>query len=249
MPPERFHVKHSATPRFESELNEGLNSLGLGLPEGAVLQCIDFLARVLCANESMNLTGISDPRTAVRLHLLDSLAALPEVEACPPGRMLDLGTGGGFPGVPLAVASGRSTVLMDSVAKKTAAVADILEESRVQDVSVLWGRAEDVAREHKEKFAVVVVRAVAPLSVVVELAAPLLEQGGRLVALKGRISPEEVTSGDRAAEIVGLKRAGRRTIELPGGGEQRVILAYERVKRSSVTLPRRTGLARRKPLA
>jgi 16S rRNA (guanine527-N7)-methyltransferase len=242
-------VKHPPPPALAREFQEGLSDLGLQAPTEVGDRCIDYLLRVLHANKSINLTRISDPRSAVRLHLLDSLTAMPELEVSPSGTVLDLGTGAGFPGVPLCIASGRRTVLLDSVAKKTATIARILDECQIEEASVVCGRAEEVARSEENVFAAVVSRAVASLPVLVELATPFLEVRGRLVALKGRISNEEVDSGDRAAEIVGLERVGRRTFVLPGGPEHRTLLVYEKVGPGSATLPRRIGLARRKPLA
>jgi 16S rRNA (guanine527-N7)-methyltransferase len=245
---ERFHVKHLTILELREQLHDGLRQLQLSVPEKVADQCVEYLTRVLSANESVNLTGISDPRNAVRLHLLDSLAAIPELLASPAGALLDLGTGGGFPGVPLGVASGRRTVLLDSVAKKTKAVARALNECGIGNVSVLCGRAEEVAHGHERAFAAVVCRAVAPLSSLVELSEPFVEHEGRLLALKGPASREEVSSGDRAAEIAGFERTGRRNIVLPSGGEQRTIFVYEKMTASAVGLPRRTGLARRRPL-
>jgi 16S rRNA (guanine527-N7)-methyltransferase len=241
-------VKHPLPRELRDELSRGLDCLGRSISTEAADSCLDFLLRVLRANKSVNLTGISDPRSAVRLHLLDSLTAMPEIETSAEGPILDLGSGGGFPGVPLCVASGRRTVLLDSVAKKTAAVARIIDECGIEGASTICGRAEEVAGGEKNVFAVVVARAVAPLPVLIELAAPFLGVQGRLVALKGRISAEEVSSGDSAAAIAGLKSAGRRDLVLPGGEERRTILVYEKEGPGLVDLPRRTGLAQKRPL-
>ena len=232
---------------FASDLDE------LGLTVDATQQewMLQYLFAVLDANTRINLTRITDPESAIRLHLVDSLVALPELSTAPLGRVLDIGSGGGFPGVPLAVASGREFVLLDSVAKKIAAVVSVLDAlpSPGATIAVSAERAEDVASSDPRGFAAVVARAVAPLPSLVELAAPVLIEGGVLIALKGRPGPEEYASGRAAAKLVGMTELKRRELTLPSGGEMRTIVVYRKTGRSSVALPRRTGLAQNSPLA
>jgi 16S rRNA (guanine527-N7)-methyltransferase len=244
-----FHVKHLMPDELRAELLVGLAALGVTVTEGQALQCVEYLLGVLAANNALNLTRISDPGNAVRLHLLDSLAALPEVGAAPAGRMLDIGTGGGFPGVPMAIASGRDAVLLDSVAKKAAAVEEVLRAVGLPGIEIVSQRAEAYACEAAGGFAVVLARAVAPLPSLLELGAPFLCESGRLVLLKGRPTDEEIGAGDRVARIVGVQRSGARAFSIPDSGERRTVLTYERIGRSSVALPRRDGLAQRRPLA
>jgi 16S rRNA (guanine527-N7)-methyltransferase len=246
---ERFHVKHLTPDELQVELQVGLAALGVTVTDAQALQCVQYLLGVLAANKALNLTRISDPRNAVRLHLLDSLAALPEVSAAPAGRMLDIGTGGGFPGVPMAIATRRDTVLLDSVAKKAAAVEGALRDCALQGIEIVSERAEVYATAAAGGFAVVLARAVAPLSSLLELGAPFLGDSGRLVLLKGRPTDEEIDAGDQAARIVGVRRAESRAFTIPESGEQRTVLTYLRTGRSSVALPRRVGLAQRRPLA
>jgi 16S rRNA (guanine527-N7)-methyltransferase len=171
------------------------------------------------------------------------------VAASVPGRILDVGTGAGFPGVPLAIASRRVAVLLDSVAKKTAAVRVALAECHLEGITAVSERAEDYARETPRQFAVVLARAVAPLSALLELGAPFLSDGGRLVLLKGRPAEDEIDAADRVAGIVGVARIGTRDFCLPFSGEQRTVFSYVRTGPSNVALPRRVGLAQRRPLA
>jgi 16S rRNA (guanine527-N7)-methyltransferase len=219
-------------------------------PQGAAT-LVRYLLGVLELNRQLNLTRITDPLEATRLHLLDSLSALPEVCAAAAGTGLDLGSGAGFPGVPLSVASGREFMLLDSANKKAAAVASLLATSAMGElqIDVCGRRAEEYANEHPGGFALVVARAVAPLPSLVELAAPLLRVGGVLVALKGCPESSERESGAAAAAIVGLTETSARALTLPGGDERRTIITYTRTGASRVKLPRRTGLAQHRPLA
>jgi 16S rRNA (guanine527-N7)-methyltransferase len=243
-------VKHpgGADGELVRLLTSLLADIGVPLSAPKAERAIAFLLEVLAANESVNLTRICDPAIAVRLHVLDSLTVTPELNAAPPGRLLDLGTGGGFPGVPLGIASGRDTLLADSVQKKAEAAGRSALAVGVENVSWVASRAEDLAREVPGQFAAVVARAVAPLPALVELAAPLLIDGGLLIALKGAPESDEIEAGDRVSRIVGLRRTGTREFTLPVGGERRVVLVYERSGDSGVPLPRRTGLAQRRPL-
>lgn len=209
-----------------------------------------YLDAIIEVNRSLNLTRITDPESGVRLHLVDSLLALPEVATAPAGPLLDIGTGGGFPGVPLCVATGRSGTLLDSVGKKARAVNAVLGELRIAEgVSAAPERAEEHARSHRGEYAVVTARAVSELPSLVELAAPLLSQGGMLIALKGSPAPEELERGRLVGSKVGMREVSIRRQELPGEHERRCIVSYERCGHSAIKLPRRTGAAQNTPLA
>jgi len=242
-------VKHLGE-QHRKYFDDLLGEAGLSVPgevRDVILRHIDW---VLDRNPSVNLTAITDPIAAVRLHGVDSLMALGEVLSAPHGALLDLGTGAGFPGVPLAAASGRRTLLVDSTAKKCGIVAEFLSLERLLErVSVECGRAETVAEANRERFAVVTARAVAPLASLVELAAPFLADGGVFLALKGQLERSEVERGDQAAQLIGLSKGVAREARLPDGGETRNIVQYTRVGKPQVQLPRRIGVAQKRPLA
>lgn len=242
-------MKHSLANRCVSALSEGARELELELTEDVFSESCAYLQRILELNELQNLTRIHDSGSAVRLHLLDSLSVVPEVAAAPRGRLLDIGTGGGFPGVPLALATKRQTVVLDSSQKKIRAVSTALVDARIGHVDAVAARAEEYARANPAAFAVVVARAVAPLAALAELAAPLLMAGGHAVFLKGLPDGAELDAGATAASLLGLRQMRVRELELPGGGEHRVIIAYEKTGAPAIALPRRTGLAQKRPLA
>lgn len=245
---ERFHVKQRSGS-LARELDDLCDAAGLVLPAGTSSILVEHMLLVLAANTSMNLTRIVEPRAALRLHVVDSLMALREVNSSIPGQLLDLGAGPGYPGVPLAVASERDALLVDSTAKKIAVLAGILGECGLgARIHTEAARAEQVAISRPGAFAVVVARAVSALPSLVELAAPLLMPGGTFVALKGQPSPEELERGRSAAGIVGLEEMAVRRVVLPGD-ERRTIVTYRGVGVSEVQLPRRTGLAQHDPLA
>ena len=214
---------------------------------------LDMLARhlwlVLERNRTLNLTRIDSWEDGCYLHVADSLLLLDAFARAPRGAFVDMGTGAGFPGIPLAIVTGRPATLVDSVRKKAAAVDDFLGELGLRErVRADSRRVEDLAREERGRYAVVCARAVAQTNVLVEYAAPLLRGGGRLVVAKARPSDEEIACADRAAKICGLARVSRETFELPGDRGHREVLCFERVGKPSVKLPRATGMARKKPL-
>lgn len=221
------------------------------LADDLVLQerLLDHLVWVQETNETVNLTAITDLQKGLLLHVFDSLTSLPELDASPSGTMLDIGSGGGFPGIPLALASGRATVLLDSVGKKAEAVRSFVHSRRLPDIAVSKDRAEDHARTHPEEYAVVVGRAVSSLPSLAELAAPLLRERGTLIALKGLLDEEELRRGDSAASQVGLERTGVRRFTLGPGGPARSVVVYQKVSDPKIALPRRTGCAQKQPLA
>jgi len=238
----------------ERELVESLGrycvDFAVPIDSEALERVVAYLEALIDANRCVNLTGISSPEQAVRLHAFDALAAVPEVASAPAGTLLDLGSGGGIPGVPLALQSGRNAVLLDSVRKKMGAVELILDQMELRGtISTESSRAEDHARSNPAVYAVVTARAVSTLNSLVELASPLLAEHGRLVALKGQPDTDELEQGRRVAEKVGMREVSVRRFTLPEGDEARTIVCYERVGRPMLVLPRRTGLAQHHPLA
>jgi len=236
-------------------LQDFLEMLDITLDEDCTSLLKRHLDYVIETNNTVRLTAITDRREAERLHIVDSLLALPELLTAPPGPLLDIGSGGGYPGIPLALVSGRATDLLDSVQKKARAVQAFLDAEQEEhsasmpEINSLGIRAEDLALERPAHYAVVVTRAVAALPSLVELAVPLLCMQGRLIALKGKRDSEEIKRGVKVADQVGMRLISEREYVLPGGDEQRTIVVFERVEESQVKLPRRSGRAQRKPLA
>lgn len=208
-----------------------------------------YLDSILEANKVTNLTRITDGEQARLLHIEDSLVGLPEVNEAPTGLYGDLGSGGGFPGVPLALATGRKTLLVDSVKKKIAIVQSALDDlSLSEQISTSSERIEDLPLEYKEKFAVLTARALSKLVSLIELASPLLKKGGRLVCYKAQLSSEELEEALAVQDLVGMKMISQREICLSDGETTRTIVVFEKIGKSRIKLPRRIGLAQKQPL-
>lgn len=208
-----------------------------------------YLDSILEANKVTNLTRITDGEQARLLHIEDSLVGLPEVNEAPTGLYGDLGSGGGFPGVPLALATGRKTLLVDSVKKKMAIVQSALDDlSLSEQISTSSERIEDLPLEYKEKFAVLTARALSKLVSLIELASPLLKNGGRLVCYKAQLSSEELEEALAVQDLVGMKMISWCEICLSDGETTRTIVVFEKIGKSRIKLPRRIGLAQKQPL-
>ena len=204
-------------------------------------------------NKVVNLTRIVEPREAIVRHVVDSLLLLNSIEEHKGSSLIhfvDIGTGAGFPGIPLAIVSEHNGLLIDSVGKKVRAVSEFIDElGLVGQLSAEATRAEELAKRYAKEFDVVVARAVADLGVLVEYASPLLKRHGHLVVSKAQIADEELERGDKTGEIVGLARVSRETYELPDEQGHREIITYQKTRTSKIKLPRAVGMAKKKPLA
>ena len=205
-----------------------------------------YLEKVLEANESINLTRVTDNQDAILLHLEDSLAVLEEFSKAPDGLYGDLGSGGGFPGVPLALATGRKTILIDSVKKKMTTVSTILASMNLDDlISTNDLRIEELAHEMPEAFSVLTARALTSLPSLLELASPLLKQGGQLIALKSK--EENKFDNPSLENKLGMRCVSKRDYYLSDDESYRTVYVFEKYKQPEVTLPRRVGMAQKRP--
>jgi len=232
---------------MRQQLVDGAAAMSIALTPAVLDRMLLHVDAVIAANETMNLTTIP-PEQYAGLHVLDSLSALPFLEAASPGVFADLGSGAGFPGIPLAITTGREVHLVESVRKKAAFLEQVCGELRLE-ATVHPIRAEELAVTHSSAYSAVVARALSSLPSLVELAAPLLAPGGVLICLKGSPEDAEVVRGDTAAKICGLVRELTERVNVPFVDGQRTILVYRKAGSSRVRLPRRTGLAQRQPLA
>ena len=237
-------------------LDQGLDALGLGdLPAPIRTGLVDHLRLLLAWNQSINLTAIRDPAMAVREHILDSLTALPILRGRGLDGLLDLGSGGGYPGLPLALAlPARRTLLVESVGKKAAFLAAAAslagEVAEGCEVDVFSGRAEALAadRRHRERWPAVVARAIAPLAELAEIGLPLVARGGILVAWKRRPLAAELAAAGPALKLLGGSQPELWPVSL-AGLQDHVLVVVEKVAASPAAYPRDPAQRRRRPLA
>jgi 16S rRNA (guanine527-N7)-methyltransferase len=247
-------------PIFDEVLSSGLTTLGLTL-DPAARAAIDAHARLLLAwNEHVNLSGLRTPELVARGHVLDSLIAVPALRELGAARptLLDLGSGGGYPGVPLAVAlpAGRAA-LVDSIGKKAAFLEVAASAvSEIVEIDVMAERAEDLADRHdqREAWDIVTARAVGSVAEVAELGLPIVKVGGWLVAWKSA-GPEgqlqrELAQADRFIRTLGGENA--RIVELAAaasiGLSGHCLVVIDKVRPTPDGFPRQPGERRRRPL-
>lgn len=239
-------MKHTSEER--AAVDAALLRLKLDFNEDITDKLITNLKLVIEKNKVLNLTRIDSFEDAVVLHLEDSLSIYPEFMHSS-GEFCDIGTGGGFPGLPIAIASGRKGILLDSIKKKALAVQEFVEElSLTGQVQALGMRSEELCAERFGEFDTVVARAVDKLSVVEEYASPLLASGGHLIAMRGTEPLEDEKAAQIASEQLGLQMIEKRAFSLGPDEVARSVYVFEKNGSPSIKLPRRPGMAHKKPL-
>jgi 16S rRNA (guanine527-N7)-methyltransferase len=201
-------------------------------------------------------TTVSDPEAALEVHVADSLSGLEVSELCSARRIADIGAGAGFPGLVLAIAIPRAQVdLIESAGRKTAVIDRLIQASELANARSITARVEDYARVPaalgggREAYDAVTARAVGPLAVLVEYAAPLLRPDGVLVAWKGARDEAEEAAGAAAAEKVGMAVKEVVPVQPYPASENRHLHVFTKVAPTPAGFPRRAGMARKRPLA
>lgn len=201
----------------------------------------DYLLEV---NSHTNLTTITDPSEIELKHFKDSLTVLDYIKEG--DRVLDLGAGAGFPGIPLRIEKDFDLTLIDSVNKKVNFMNEVIEILGLSNARAIHTRAEDFAKENREAFDVVVSRAVANMSTLSELCLPFVKVGGLFIALKGPKADEEVKAAANSLEILGGEVIKMEGLDLDGN--ERVNVIVKKVRSCKKTYPRGQNLPKRKPL-
>lgn len=216
------------------------------LPAAAVDQFALLLQ--LVAQETTSITSVREPMQAVDVHVADSLVAL-ELDDVRSSRVLtDIGAGGGFPGLVLAIAlPSASVTLVESVGRKCDFLRRAVAHLELGNVGVVNDRVESWA-DGRERSDVVTARALAPLAVLLEYAGPLLRVGGSLVAWKGRRDPDEELDGAAAAVSLGMNTPDVRRVAPFAGADERHLYLSSKVSSTPSCFPRRPGMARKRPL-
>lgn len=235
---------------LEQKLIELANGYGIEVTAEQARLMVAHLDLVIEKNKVLNLTRITEPSEGLVLHCLDSLMPLAFISSQIGSQdvVLDVGTGAGFPGIPLAAVTGAHCVLIDSVGKKVNAVNDFATVLGLDNVEALHVRAEELALQRPESFSYVFARAVAQSNVLVEYASPLLKMGGILVLEKANPTDNEIAAATKAAKLCGMRFVSRETCELPDRLGHREILQFQKTGKSKLKLPRQNGMAKNHPL-
>lgn len=231
---------------MEQRLQSGLAALNLpveGIP--ALVRYGDLLIET---NKVMNLTAITDPEDVATLHFLDS-AALLTLESFSGKSVVDVGTGAGFPGLPLRVLEPSiHLTLLDSLNKRIQFLETVCRELDLPDVACVHARAEEFAAEHRETFDLAVSRAVAALPVLCELCLPLVKPGGKFLAMKSVESDAELAAAQHAIAILGGAVEAVRDYAIPGTDVRHRLIVVEKVKKTPEKYPRMFAKIKKNPL-
>ena len=232
-------------------MSEMKNTLVSGLPL-LNLELSDEICDTLCAfgaamvkqNEVMNLTGITDDRGVANLHLLDSLTVMASADLS--GKtLIDVGCGAGFPGVPLAIASGATVTLLDSLGKRMKWLESCLPQLGIE-AECITARAEEAVATRRESYDFATSRAVARLNILLELTAPYVKVGGAVLAMKGTAAKEELAECGNAMKKLGLKLEAVK--EFPIDGTNHAVIVLRKVAPTPKQFPRRFAKIKQAPL-
>lgn len=226
-------------------LTQGLPAIGLTLPPEVCDRLCRFGQAVLDQNEVMNLTAITDPVSAAKLHLIDSLTVLSAVPLAGK-KVIDVGCGAGFPGVPLKIACPEAELtLLDSLGKRMAWLSSVLPALSV-DATCITARAEEAVGTRRERYDVAVSRAVARLNILLELTAPYVAVGGAVVAMKGAAAREELAEAKNAITRLGLKT--EKTEHFTIDGADHAVIVLRKIAPTPPQYPRRYAKIKQAPL-
>jgi len=210
-----------------------------------------YMKGILEWNEKINLTAITDKDEFIRKHYIDSLLCYEFDELQSAGKIIDVGTGAGFPGVPLAIVfPEKKFVLMDSLKKRLNVIDKLCKELGIKNIITLHGRAEDLARDrkHREKYDLCVARAVANITVLAEYTLPFIKVGGSLLAYKGSDFKKELDEGQKAITLMGGELAGERSVAIENLGLDHKIIIINKIKNTPMQYPRKAGTPSKEPL-
>ena len=236
---------------FEEILAARAAEAGIPLTAEQIGQFSVYHEMLLDWNTRMNLTALTVPEDVAVKHIIDSLTAYDAALFDGAWTLIDVGTGAGLPGIPLAVYAPHLTVtLLDSLNKRVRFLTEVTAAMGLQNVRCIHARAEEAARtaEHRAAYDIAVSRAVARLPVLLEYTLPFVRVGGTLLALKGRAYAEEQKEARRAAEVLGGGRITARPVHLPGLDDVRAILTVTKERQTPAAYPRGGGAPTRRPL-
>lgn len=236
-----------------TKFKHGLEELNITLTDEQVEQFLQYYEMLVEKNKVMNLTGITEYEEVIQKHFLDSLSlirVIPDI-ASQKLTVIDLGTGAGFPGIPLKIAFPELEItLMDSLNKRILFLQEVIDALGLKKVSAIHGRAEEMASNatHRQQYDLCVSRAVSNLAVLTEYCLPFVKKGGLFVSYKSADSDAEIQEGKKAISILGGKLTSVDKFQLPDSDLRRALVCIKKVKDTPKKYPRKAGTPAKLPL-
>lgn len=232
-------------------LEKGFIELGINITDKQKEQFVKYYEMLVETNKVMNLTAITEFEEVMVKHFIDSLLLVRDVDMTEIESFIDVGTGAGFPGIPIKIVFPHIKVtLLDSLNKRLKFLDSLINELDLKDVYTVHGRAEDLAHkeENREKFDLCVSRAVANLATLSEYCIPFIKQGGIFISYKAIDSNEEINEASKAINVLGGKIVSTNTYELPCSDMERVLVVIDKIKHTPNKYPRKAGTPSKEPI-
>ena len=232
-------------------LTDGCENLGITLSEEQIEQFMLYYEYLIEKNKVMNLTGITEFDDVMIKHFVDSLAVVKAVDMNKVHTLLDLGTGAGFPGIPLKIAFPHvEMVLLDSLNKRIKFLNEVIDKCRLEKITAIHGRAEELAKQkdYRENFDLCVSRAVANLSSLSEYCIPYVKMNGQFISYKSGNIDRELKEAERAIKILGGQKKEVIRFQLPDSDIDRSLVVIDKVKATPGKYPRKAGMPSKEPL-
>lgn len=233
-------------------LLKGAQEFGVDLQKQQIDQFLAYYDLLIEWNSFMNLTAITEFDEVCLKHFVDSISLCKAIDCTLPVSVIDIGTGAGFPGIPLKIAfPDLKITLLDSLGKRVKFLHEVIEQLGLKDIEAFHGRAEDFIKEHnkREAYDVCVSRAVANLATLSEYCLPYVACGGQFISYKSEKISEEAKNAEKAITILGGKISRQTEFMLPGSNIYRNLFQIEKVKNTPAKYPRKAGLPSKEPLA
>lgn len=233
------------------KFKNGLQQLHIALSEKQMEQFLQYYELLVEKNKVMNLTAITEFDEVVEKHFLDSVSLTKQLYLHQPLKVLDLGTGAGFPGIPLKIVFPELEItLMDSLNKRVLFLQDVISSLQLENIEAVHGRAEEAARnkKYRESFDLCVSRAVANISTLSEYCLPFVKIGGSFISYKSSTIEDELEDGKKGIAILGGKVKDVYKFTLPDSELQRSFVIIEKEKKTPKAYPRKAGTPSKEPL-
>lgn len=233
---------------FSEELENVAKQIEIELTKKQIEKFYNYMNLLLEWNEKINLTAIIEPREVILKHFVDSLTIAKYIKD--DEKLIDVGTGAGFPGIPLSIVKENTDiVLLDSLNKRINFLEEVKENLKLENITTIHGRAEEFGKNKKEReiYDIATSRAVAPLNILLEYLLPLVKIGGKAICMKGS-NIEEIENAKNALEILGGKIEKIEEITLPNSDIKRNIIIVKKVKNTPSKYPRKPGTPSKEPI-